>query len=210
VPQRTDPTAELGGVPAVTEARMRSALDRLEAALDAIGSPVVRALRPGISEDEVVERFHALQLEPPTEVKAWYGWHDGYEAAHGADGFGEIACGTRPFSLTQACDFLPVLLANLSSVAPDQDSGWFPLGWCQDKRVLIVYCGANPNQFGHVTVTETELPDNRFWATTLAQPVEWWAEYLEDGTYYYAPPFGMGVFSVADIPDERRFSGLVC
>jgi hypothetical protein len=192
----------------MTAARTRSALDRLEAALDAVHSPVVPSLRPGVSEAEVVERFHALQLEPPPEVVAWYGWHDGYEA--GADGRGEIACGTRPFSLAQACDFLPDLLGNLSSVAPDQDSGWFPLGWCQDKRVLIVYCGANPNQYGHVTVTETELPDNNFWATTLAEPVEWWAEYLENGTYYYASPFGIRALKVVDIPYERRRSGLVC
>jgi hypothetical protein len=94
-------------VHAVTAERMRSALDRLEAALDAIGSPVVRALRPGMSEEEVVERFHALQLEPPAEVKAWYGWHDGYEEAHGADGYGEIARGTRPFSLAQASRSFP-------------------------------------------------------------------------------------------------------
>jgi hypothetical protein len=208
VSQRTDPTAELGGVHAMTAERMRSALDRLEAALNAIGSPVVRTLRPGISEEEVVERFHVLQLNPPEEVKASYGWHDGYEA--GADGRGEIAAGARPFSLAQACDFLPDLLANLSSVAPDQDSGWFPLGWCQDKRVLIVYCGANPNQYGHVTVTETELSDNNFWATTLAEPVEWWAGYLENGTYYYDPTFGIGTLNAADIPYERLHSGLVC
>ena len=122
-----------------------------------------------------------------------------------------ILPGTRPWSLARACDFDSALCDNLSYVAPDQDRGWFPLGNCQDKRVLIIYCGtAKPDQYGYVTATEVELPDRRYWATTLAEPVEWWAEYLADGSHYFDPNVGIrSSLAAFDVPDDRRLSDLV-
>jgi hypothetical protein len=49
----------------------------LERRLRAFGAPIVEALAPGVSAEEIRAVLDAEGLQAPDDVVAWWGWHDG-------------------------------------------------------------------------------------------------------------------------------------
>jgi hypothetical protein len=60
---------------------LQDALARLERALSELGAPIAAAFRPGASEQAVRDALAADGLSAHEDVLAWWGWHDGAEAA---------------------------------------------------------------------------------------------------------------------------------
>jgi len=55
------------------------------------------------------------------------------------------------------------------------------------------------------------FPDGFYRPATLAEPVEWWTEYLDNGSWRYDSLLGT-YFPDIDpdtMPSERRYSGMV-
>jgi hypothetical protein len=62
----------------------------LEDRLRQWGAPVVDALRPGASADEVRSAVESAQCRPLSELVAWWGWHDGARGPDVASGPGIV------------------------------------------------------------------------------------------------------------------------
>jgi hypothetical protein len=71
-------------------------LSDLEARWHAQGAPIVKLLRPGLSDEEMDEATRPLGVKLPAEARRWWGWHDGAAADRAGAGCAELGPG-RPF-----------------------------------------------------------------------------------------------------------------
>ena len=55
----------------------RAVLAELESRWQSQGAPIVSALRPGLSDDEMDRLTEPLGLSLPREAREWWGWHNG-------------------------------------------------------------------------------------------------------------------------------------
>jgi len=197
--------------------RLHRALERLEAVLAAQGHPVVDGLQPGIKENEVRGRLAQWGLDPPEDLITYFGWHNGYVTPAGRDFHGEIGSGVRPMSLAQACQaYEEGVRFDLETLVEHtgwaDGTEWFPVVVSTSGRYVLMDCRRDTPSRGSVAGWENlEMTEPQFRPATLAQPVEWWAEYFETGVWRWDPTDGgiVNMLDFATMPEERLRSQVV-
>jgi hypothetical protein len=182
--------------------RLLTALERLESALTSHGWPSVRGLQPGLTETEVRERLIDHDFEPPEELITRFGWHDGYlqplDQIPGWQG-GWIGSLASAYSLEQATKQYLFVMDSIDELDVDPEPRWFPVfSWLNGD--IVLNCGNHPETRGTVALFWPG-PDEGFDSTyrprSLAEPVEWWAGWVETGRSYCGPsPSGSGAPAV--------------
>ena len=190
--------------------RLQTALDRLQAWLEAHDAPVVNGLQPGVSADEVRERLAEFGLEPPEELLTWFGWHSGYVPPPDATPAHQLITGSvTPISLDRACQwYVEFVRRSLEALWPEEGTSWFPVFFINQGTALID-CGGT----GTGTIAcyeESEFPDDLYRPATLAEPVEWWLQQFDSGGYPLAPGGGfLNQVNKDTLTDVQRRSGLL-
>ena len=160
--------------------RLVSLLDRLVVAVTNQGSSMRDALLPGLGEDAIRSRLSPLGLEPPPELIALFGWHNGCHTSSGLDSwFGpamtllSLEKAEEAHELVQ--EFLPVRV----EVGEIEHALWFPVVDRHEAGVVVMDChGASPS-FGSVFGYDFQLDLPAYRPPTLAEPMERWVGYVE-------------------------------
>jgi hypothetical protein len=197
--------------------RLKTALERLERALTAQGNHVVKGLIPGLGEAEIRARVAEFGFEPHEDLITWFSWHNGYQLPVGdpvPDGLpGRIGPTLIPLDLELACVlFVENRDWDFELIAPGEEPKWFPVVRYSHAGEIVMYCGGDTSHRGQVAYWEAGFPEGFNRPSMLAEPVEWWIEYIETGVWSYdALRIGFNHPSIDrnDIPRDRRYSGMV-
>ena len=118
-------------------------LDELERRWSDRGAFVARALRPGITDEDMDALTEPIGLQLPHEARRWWGWHDGAEPQ--IPGIAaELGPGRAFLSLAESVrewQRLRQLLLEASHGADDPDwrESWLPID--AQKRPILFDCG---------------------------------------------------------------------
>jgi hypothetical protein len=171
----------------------------------------VQGLLPGIDESEVRRMLAEVDLEPPDDLIDWFGWHNGYAPPPNGQPFWNIGPWHQAIGLEPAYDIYTELRNDIDDLAPDEDTEWFPVINFTHNGYILMYCGDKADQRGQVACWSSEFPDRFYRPATLAEPIEWWTEYLDNGSWRYDSLLRT-YFADIDrdtMPRERRYSGMV-
>jgi hypothetical protein len=182
--------------------RLLAALIRLESALVARDWPSVPGLQPGLTEAEVRERLSDHDFEPPDELITLFGWHDGYrQPPDQVPGFrgGHIGSLASVYSLDAAMKQYLFVMDSIDELDLDPEPRWFPVfSWLNGD--IVLNCGIDAETRGPVALWwpgPEEGFDSAYRPRSLAEPVEWWAGWVETGQSYWGPsPSGSGTLTV--------------
>jgi hypothetical protein len=160
--------------------RLVSVLDRLVVAATNQGSSMRDALLPGLGEDAIRSRLSPLGLEPPPELIALFGWHNGVDTSSGLDtSFGPAI--TLP--TLEYAEFLHGLVQEFLPGRVDfgeiEHAHWFPVVDRREAGPVVMDWEAGSPSFGSVFGYEFEFDIPSYRPTTLAEPMERWVGYIE-------------------------------
>jgi hypothetical protein len=163
------------------------ALERLERALDEQSCPVVKGLQPGLGEGVIRRWLREQDFAPPEDLLVLYGWHDGYlQPVDEPRWVGMISPGMQQLSLNEALSSYPFVKETIDMFDSDPERRWFPVISDGGGGYVVINCGDDPATRGIVASFDAELDFSfGYRPRTLAEPVEWWAGFLESGTYVY-------------------------
>jgi hypothetical protein len=168
--------------------RLVTALDRLLVAVTNQGSSMRRGLLPGLEEDTVRSRLSTLGLEPPPELIALFGWHNGCDASSGLDSWFGPA---MSLPTLEKAEFLHGLVQEFLPGRVDfgdiEHSLWFPVVDCPAAGVVLMDCRAGSPSFGSVFGYDPEFDIPSYRPTMLAEPMERWVGYVEHGVWRRRP-----------------------
>jgi hypothetical protein len=196
---------------------LREALDRLERALVANDWPVVRGLQPGLSEADIRGQLADMGFDPPQDLITVFSWHDGYEEPDdqlpGWRG-GWITPRLCVASLSQALHDYYLVWTSLEEIFEEDEAEvrWFPL-FRGPIGTLVINCGDDAAR-GSVAVWEPdEGLSEGYQPPSLAEPLEWWANWLEAGDYYWLPnfngaPAALSRLTAETLTPEQHSSGI--
>jgi hypothetical protein len=197
--------------------RLVTALARLERNLVDQGWPSVRGLQPGLSESDVRERLVDAGFEPPDELIALFGWHDGYvqpdDRLPSSKG-GWITPRLGVLSIERALHRYYGVWTALEEIFEEDEveARWFPV-FAGPIGTVVINCGEDAAR-GSVAVFEpVEGLVGGYRPSSLAEPVEWWANWLESGDYYWGrninqTPVGMTRLTAEQLDADQLSSGL--
>lgn len=166
--------------------RLRTALDRLAAALTTTGYPLIEGLRPGLSEAEVRARLAEIGVDPPSDIITLFGWHDGYESPPDSEWHGRICAAYTLLTLDEACQLHvenqePLELA---AAYTGEATEWFTV-FATDAGFLVINYGDDPETRGRVAMSDSgdiePAPDRR--PASLADTIELWTSYFGSGQW---------------------------
>lgn len=168
-----------------------SALHALEAQWRRFDAPIVNALEPGISPEQIDDLAAPYGLEVPTELKALWGWHNG--AGLISPNHGRWTMGPSGYEFLSAQSSLDSYAFNRRvHDAPDSDllpdlfwhESWLPFMTAGAER-LYVDCDRT-DQFGASPVRQVSWEWENFQvdrATSVAQVIRIWTWLLEQDLY---------------------------
>lgn len=200
--------------------RLEAALARLEAALAAQHNPVLDGMQPGLPEREIRRVIGELGINPPQELIAWFGWHNGYVAPPGRTPRAWMGAELLQYTFDHAVSLYSGIAEGIDEfrefdlVSPDEDTEWFPLCMVRGGSYLVMNCG-NGLQRGSVARWNTHAQGFRpggYRPQTLAEPVEWWVELIESGTWRYDASTDYVEYDPAyvwSLSEQQQLSGLV-
>jgi hypothetical protein len=190
-------------------------LARLERSLIDQDWPTIRGLQPGLSESDVRAGLVDAGFDPPDELIALFGWHNGYVRPDDQSSKGAyITPGVGVLSLAQAIDNYYGIWTALEEIFEEEqaEARWFPLlrGPLGD---VVINCGDDVAR-GTVAVFEpVEGLAEGYRPSSLAEPVEWWANWLESRDYYWERnsdgiPVTRTKLTAEQLDADQRTSGL--
>lgn len=180
-------------------------LAELEQRLRALGAPITRILRPGLSDDQMDELTGPIGLTLSTEARAWWRWHDGAEPGgrHTAIGDGWV-----PLPLAEAVRSA-LVYRGISTVEIDADGNdnrssvwldsWIALCGNASAERLACECAVPAGEpspaiyFEPLSNDDPEIPK----AASIGEVVHVWFDALDDGTWHIDP--ATGDFAVVDV-----------
>jgi cell wall assembly regulator SMI1 len=175
------------GAPITGSNSLADVLDRLTAALEAAGSPVLAALLPGLSPEQARQLAGGLPFELDEQLVELYGWHNGTDGSAGVPG---LTPGTIFMSEQDAiADYsqrveISHLVATDEFEAPEiYDPSWFPVILDAGGNGHVVFHSGERK--GSVWFIPTEEPEMRYEAApSLAAFLDQIAECYERGAYF--------------------------
>lgn len=195
------------------EPRLRQLLQELETWWRDLGAPIATALRDPVSEDAFPST--GLPFEIPVELRVWWTWHDGVEAAASRATIGPG--NYRPLSLAESVEqyhrnrtLHPAEDAEANGV-PEMywHETWLPILVAGAER-LYVDCSEQPRAASPIRLVTDDWEDAAVARTpSLADAVAMWVQALAEGFYRWSEEGG-GRWSVdyPALPLEWRISGL--
>lgn len=195
---------------------LKNALDRLERALAANDWPVVRGLRPGLSEVDIRQRLADIGFDPPEDLIDAFTWHDGYDQPDdqlpGWQG-GWITPRLCVASLSQSLSSYDLIWPDFEEQYDEPEGRWFPV-FNGPIGTVVINCGDDPSTRGSVSVWDpVDGLSEGYRPASLAEPADWWANWLETGDYYWLPDFNgapaaLSRLDAAILTPEQQSSGI--
>jgi hypothetical protein len=163
------------------------------------GVPMEATLRPGISEDQVRSVLGEVGLTPPTELVAWFGWHNGCADSGQAGlalrtfpnfvmaGAEEAAANYR----TGILEYFPPWLPPETELSAERGDifgigeGWLML--TGSNRGYAIECTERDGPSPRIRYANEQFgepgTENFFRAVSLCTIVTWWIEAFDNGAY---------------------------
>jgi cell wall assembly regulator SMI1 len=202
----------------------QKALQRLEQAWRDQGAPIVDALAPGATADQLDDVEGTLGFALPPEVRAWWGWHDGAVHPNGDGWTGDqtrIGPGFRDsLSSASALRERQARRDSWNSADPDADDGpdedwdglwrasWLPL-LRADADLIFVDC-KQTTPAGTVPIrNHAHVPEDVFTPASgsLFQAIEIWIWLLEER--HVAWDHNQQGWEYENVPRPIQLSGLL-
>jgi cell wall assembly regulator SMI1 len=163
-------------------------LDRLTAALEAARSPLLAALLPGLSPEQVRKLTGGLPFELGEQLAELYGWHNGTDASR--PGVPGLMPGTMFLSAqdavadySQRVEVAHLVTTDESEAVEIYDPSWFPVVLDAGGNGHVVLHGGDRK--GSVWFIPSEEPELRYEAgPSLAAFLDQIAECYERGAYF--------------------------
>ena len=180
----------------MTRKAVTAALQRYEAALRAVGAPVVANLRPGISSTEIRGLEIRFGLVLPDDVRAVWEWHDGVEGARGANSADatRMLVPHRSFgNLAWSLEFAHTFITTITDTNPGSDYA---------GRAFVSLLIDNVGLLINLTRGEAPLTyvnDPMSWALSdypampIAERIDWWTWAVTTGVWTVAESGGWHV-----------------
>jgi cell wall assembly regulator SMI1 len=200
-------------------------LARLERSWIAQDAPLLKHLRPGLTDDEITEVTAPLGLSLPSEAVLWWRWHDGVGIEEGLRNVDrEVGPGRYEYlPLEQAARRYEEMRAVAEQAAggsgnpafmSDRDywwhPSWFPIAVNVGNQVVTCDCSVRPGSVTPIRVVDWH--DDAFdqpKTPSFGRMVEWWIEALENGTWRYDAHEQRWVSDASRLSRERDLSRLV-
>ena len=187
---------------AVSRERLRRALERLEQQLRDQHNPVLDVLVPGLDEGTIRDKMAAFGLTAPDDLITWFGWNNG----HTTDYQGRFIPGVGPAGFDFMCGEYEYLRGH-AELYPELEGGWFPVvQFGGGGQKIMMDCGQNPNTRGYVRGYTPVGGFEGDGAPTLAEPIEWWCEFIDTGLWVCDDN---GVHPTYGLDDERHLSARI-
>jgi hypothetical protein len=170
-----------------------------------------------LERNDVRERLVDAGFEPPDELIALFGWHDGYvqpdDRLPSSKG-GWITPRLGVLSIERALHRYYGVWTALEEIFEEDEveARWFPV-FAGPIGTVVINCGEDAAR-GSVAVFEpVEGLVGGYRPSSLAEPVEWWANWLESGDYYWGrninqTPVGMTRLTAEQLDADQLSSGL--
>jgi cell wall assembly regulator SMI1 len=159
-------------------------LTDLEARWRAQGAFVGRALRPGLSDQEMNALTAPLGIDLPAEARRWWGWHDGAEPQPPGPA-GELGPARAFLPLVQAVRHCQDL-RDVADFGVDDEwkAGWLPLD--NNKRPTLIDCSVAYNDPVPVRSFFFEDPSaGADGVQSMGELVNLWLAAIERGVWVY-------------------------
>jgi hypothetical protein len=195
-------------------------LSALEDRLTRISAPIVLALRPGLTDDEIDEIVKPLSLRVDGEARTWWRWRTIDSAVHGGGTRDLTGRRWELMTLREAvreARYRVELEAAEEKVAREaslyrawQDT-WLPFSRNSHAALAAVNCTGRedalcPVYYVDPPETEAGSPPE---ARSLGELVTWWLSAFDEGAYYYNADTGRLAARRGRVPPELEGTGLV-
>ena len=168
-------------------------LREFESRLREAGAPVTRALRPGLSDDEMDALTARLDISLPGEARRWWGWHDGATAQ---PGFEPPPLGPHPsfsfFPLARAVEITTSIRTVLrqawesmgyEAFGPHWQPAWLLL--TDPERPIVLDCGGGADDPVPVRTFAFQEPEAGTRIRSLGELVRIWVFAFDSGAWRY-------------------------
>jgi cell wall assembly regulator SMI1 len=178
------------------ETQFKAALVHLERGWEAVGAPVRRCARPGLTSAEIDELMAPLGLRLPVEARLWWQWHNGTEQDLTVTSIeGNLMGPVHRFlrleeaivTYRYACE-LADEAADMSGMAPQEwwDRAWFPVVSTIHDSLVSIDCSVPEGEVSPVRSVEAPDEDRLvIRAPSLTDVVLWWGEAMQSGGWTY-------------------------
>lgn len=150
-------------------------LSRFESALRAAGAPVVDALLPGLSSDEVQAAFAELDdVHLPDELLTWWSWHGGVDRNRDP----QALLGST--HILRSPSEVATSYGELRDVRP---AGW--LAWTGSYNPTLYADASSPGRQAAEIYAQGKGEDPSHAASSVGEMVERWIGFLEAGVWWF-------------------------
>jgi hypothetical protein len=176
-------------------------LETFECALGNVEAPILRRLRPGLSDDEIDALTDGLGLTVSDEARLWWRWHDGIAEPSGLDG--SFGSDWFPLSLADAVAETRRQREFANHLTPDgHRSGGWELDWlalCATASFYRLAVDCQP-QVSASRVAYVDPGVEAVFQPSLGALVGLWLRAWQDGYYFIVDSGVPGYRS----PDEMQ------
>ena len=215
-----EPRVEMGpDAPALLSAGL---LTELAACWIEQDAPILRTLRPGLSEPEIDAIAAGIGLVRPHEARVWWGWHDGADFRRAAPG--DVSIGGGPglsyAPLDQAVELAVAGSLRAERVIRGQTgrfaelSYWWEPSWLPISRrpggPIVLDCAVRegaPSPILRINGMDEDFRTPK--ARSVGELVGWWIEAMTIGAWRYEKDRGRWVTDLDRLRPELRRSPLL-
>jgi cell wall assembly regulator SMI1 len=154
--------------------------------LTRLGVPAIAAAQPGLTAERIESLLAPLGLSLPTEVRTWWGWHDGVAEARGPAATALLSW--RWFPLTEAIAFCGELRRMAAEIdeAPSQTfwgDSWLPV--CGEQGPVVIETDVPDEAPCPVHIWWPEDPAAPAVLPSLGELILLWIEAIDCGVWCY-------------------------
>ena len=189
-------------------------LEDLERLLAEQGAPVVGRLQPPATSAAVADVESYLGFPLPTELRQWWGWHNGTDVKpHELAVKGSIGPSYKFLATDRAVRFSRELRTGAEEDEPEDPDSLWASSWIAIGSQGRVACECNIHRDAPVPVLDVDYhktsKPGAVVADSLGEMVRWWIEALESGAWRYDEEHDRWERTYELIPPERDRTGLV-
>jgi hypothetical protein len=177
-------------------------LERFDAELRALGSPIVDTWAPGLSDDQIDALLQPLGIDLPEEARVWWRWHNGARL--------DAAPITR--NLLGGGDPLPL---ELEAEVYASEHGAMKQVWEVEKllgpiggKPKIYFCCAGPREQPVPIYTQDDIEAPAEVLPSIGELVLAWIELIQEGVWTPRADGGLDIHW-GKVPADVRRMGIV-